>query len=332
MREPYRVDPDVPVATRYVRRRGRHGRHSTHARRSTHRRVGPDAGHDRHHRPRSGPAGARRPAGDVDRVDEDAPCDRGRRERHHRSDPGVGRPDGEPRRRGRHHPAGRGRGTRPRLPAMQVDLDRVRPDLAETIARHQIGLDAARPDAVERRRKVGRRTARENVADLVDEGSFVEYGALVIAAQRRRRSLDDLIARTPADGMIGGIGRVNGRPVPGSRRAVHRGVVRLHGARRNAGRAEPSQEGQAVRRRRRDAACRSCSSPKAGEDARATPTPSASAGSIAGRSTTSPGSAARCRSSASMPATASPATRRSWDAATWSSRPRTRTSAWADRR
>jgi acetyl-CoA carboxylase carboxyltransferase component len=91
-----------------------------------------------------------------------------------------------------------------------VDLDRIRPDLAETIARHDIGLDAARPDAVERRRKVGRRTARENVADLVDDGTFVEYGALVIAAQRRRRSLEDLIARTPADGMIGGIGRVNG--------------------------------------------------------------------------------------------------------------------------
>ena len=91
-----------------------------------------------------------------------------------------------------------------------VDLDRIRPDLAESIERHQIGLDAARPDAVQRRRKVGRRTARENVADLVDEGSFVEYGAMVIAAQRRRRTLEDLIARTPADGMIGGIGRVNG--------------------------------------------------------------------------------------------------------------------------
>ena len=92
----------------------------------------------------------------------------------------------------------------------QVDLDRIRPDLAESLARHAIGLDAARPDAVDRRRAVGRRTARENVADLVDDGSFVEYGAVVIAAQRRRRTLDDLIARTPADGMIGGIGRVNG--------------------------------------------------------------------------------------------------------------------------
>lgn len=94
--------------------------------------------------------------------------------------------------------------------AAAVDLDRVRPDLAETLQRHRVGLDEARPDAVARRRAVGRRTARENVADLVDPGSFVEYGPVVIAAQRRRRDVADLIARTPADGMIGGIGTVNG--------------------------------------------------------------------------------------------------------------------------
>jgi acetyl-CoA carboxylase carboxyltransferase component len=95
-------------------------------------------------------------------------------------------------------------------PVIAADVDRIRPDLAESLDRHRVGLDPARPDPVARRRAVSRRTARENVADLVDEGSFVEYGPLVIAAQRRRRSLDDLIARTPADGMIGGIGRVNG--------------------------------------------------------------------------------------------------------------------------
>jgi acetyl-CoA carboxylase carboxyltransferase component len=90
-----------------------------------------------------------------------------------------------------------------------VDLDRVRADLAEVVARHEIGLDGARPDAVARRRATGQRTARENVADLCDPDSFVEYGPLVIAAQRRRRSLDDLMARTPADGLVGGIGTVN---------------------------------------------------------------------------------------------------------------------------
>jgi acetyl-CoA carboxylase carboxyltransferase component len=85
-----------------------------------------------------------------------------------------------------------------------------RDDLREVIDRHALGLDDNRPDAVARRRAKGRRTARENLADLVDAGTFVEYGPLVIAAQRRRRSVDDLIQSTPADGLVGGIGDVNG--------------------------------------------------------------------------------------------------------------------------
>ncbi|RZV43526.1 MAG: biotin carboxylase [Acidimicrobiales bacterium] len=84
-----------------------------------------------------------------------------------------------------------------------------RADLAEVRERHDIGRDAARPDAVAKRRERGRRTARENLADLVDPGSFVEIGPLAIAAQRRRRDIDDLIAKTPADGLVGGIGTVN---------------------------------------------------------------------------------------------------------------------------
>jgi len=91
-----------------------------------------------------------------------------------------------------------------------VDLDHVRPDLAEVQRRHERTKDAARPDAVERRRQMGQRTARENVEDLCDPGTFVEYGPLVIAAQRRRRSVEDLVARTPADGLVAGVGRVNG--------------------------------------------------------------------------------------------------------------------------
>ncbi len=93
--------------------------------------------------------------------------------------------------------------------AEDLDLDRVRPDLAEVFERHATGLDAARPEAVARRRKTGQRTARENVEELCDPGSFVEYGPLVIAAQRRRRSVDDLIRNTPADGMLAGVGTVN---------------------------------------------------------------------------------------------------------------------------
>jgi acetyl-CoA carboxylase carboxyltransferase component len=88
-----------------------------------------------------------------------------------------------------------------------------RADLLEVRARHEVGLDAARPDAVERRRRRGQRTARENVDDLLDDGSLVEYGPVVIAAQRRRRALDDLIARTPADGLVAGVGTVGGHPV-----------------------------------------------------------------------------------------------------------------------
>jgi acetyl-CoA carboxylase carboxyltransferase component len=85
-----------------------------------------------------------------------------------------------------------------------------RADLAELLERRALTRDEARPDAVERRHGAGRRTARENIADLVDPGSFVEYGALAIAAQRARRELDELLARTPADGLVAGVGRVNG--------------------------------------------------------------------------------------------------------------------------
>ncbi len=92
----------------------------------------------------------------------------------------------------------------------QVDLDFIRPDLAEVHERHEIGFDAARPNAVARRRKTRQRTARENVADLCDPGTFVEYGPVVVAAQRRRRTIEDLIKNTPADGLVTGLATVNG--------------------------------------------------------------------------------------------------------------------------
>ncbi len=87
-----------------------------------------------------------------------------------------------------------------------------RADLRAVRERHEIGLDAARVDAVAQRHERGRRTARENLADLLDAGSFVEYGPLVFAAQERRRSREELIARTPADGLVGGVGEIDGRP------------------------------------------------------------------------------------------------------------------------
>ena len=93
----------------------------------------------------------------------------------------------------------------------------IRPELAELQSRVGATLDAGRPQATERRHEAGRRTARENVEDLCDDGSFEEYGRFVIAAQRARRSTDDLIANTPADGLIAGIGRVNGHLFPPAR-------------------------------------------------------------------------------------------------------------------
>ena len=86
----------------------------------------------------------------------------------------------------------------------------VRPELAELRTRVAATLDPGRPAATERRHAAGRRTARENIEDLCDPGSFEEYGRLVVAAQRARRSTEDLIANTPADGLIAGIGLVNG--------------------------------------------------------------------------------------------------------------------------
>jgi acetyl-CoA carboxylase carboxyltransferase component len=70
--------------------------------------------------------------------------------------------------------------------------------------------DEGRPEAVARRRKSGKRTARENIAALVDEGSFVEYGALALAAQRQARTIEELVKISPADGIVCGIASVNG--------------------------------------------------------------------------------------------------------------------------
>ncbi len=95
-----------------------------------------------------------------------------------------------------------------------IDLDIIRPDLREAWERHAIGLDELRPEAVERRRRSGQRTVRENIADLCDAESFIEYGALILAGQRRRRSLEELIKLSPADGLVAGIGNVNSAMFP----------------------------------------------------------------------------------------------------------------------
>ncbi len=84
-----------------------------------------------------------------------------------------------------------------------------RPDLQRVQQRHAKTHDASRAAAMEKRHALGLRSARENIADLCDAGSFIEYGALAVAAQRSRRSEEDLISNTPADGMVTGIGSIN---------------------------------------------------------------------------------------------------------------------------
>jgi acetyl-CoA carboxylase carboxyltransferase component len=109
-----------------------------------------------------------------------------------------------------------------------------RQDLLRLQQRGALLTDAARPEAMARRHASGLRSARENVTDLLDPGSFTEYGALAVAAQRSRRSLDDLQRNTPADGLITGTGCVDGRR--------WRAGLRLHGAGRHPGHEQPCQE------------------------------------------------------------------------------------------
>jgi acetyl-CoA carboxylase carboxyltransferase component len=106
----------------------------------------------------------------------------------------------------RSNQAGSGAQISEHAPVSEVD----REDLAEVLARRSLTRDEARREAIDRRHARGGRSARENVEDLVDPGSFVEYGRFAIAAQRGRRELDDLIANTPADGLLGGTARING--------------------------------------------------------------------------------------------------------------------------
>lgn len=91
-----------------------------------------------------------------------------------------------------------------------TEEENMRPELLELIQRLALGLDENRPEAVEKRKKKNQRTARKNIDDLCDKDSFIEYGALNIAAQQRRRSFEDLIKNTPTDGLITGIGTING--------------------------------------------------------------------------------------------------------------------------
>lgn len=104
--------------------------------------------------------------------------------------------------------------------AQAIDPDAIRADLAALQARLALLADAARPEAMARRHATGLRSARENLSDLFDGGTFQEVGGLAIAAQRGRRTLDDLRANTPGDGMVAGIGPVHAAQLGPERASV----------------------------------------------------------------------------------------------------------------
>jgi acetyl-CoA carboxylase carboxyltransferase component len=95
--------------------------------------------------------------------------------------------------------------------ASAVSASGKRADLEQLRLRQELLRDESRSEAVAKRHAKGQRTARENVADLIDDGTFVEYGSFGVAAQRSRRSEEDLIANTPADGLITGIAKINSK-------------------------------------------------------------------------------------------------------------------------
>ena len=93
------------------------------------------------------------------------------------------------------------------------DPDSIRPDVAEVLHFHSLTKDEARKEAAAKRHSAGKRTARENIADLVDPGSFFEYGPIVTAARLRQDTIEELeqrVIKTAADGMVMGVARVNG--------------------------------------------------------------------------------------------------------------------------
>jgi acetyl-CoA carboxylase carboxyltransferase component len=151
-----------------------------------------------------------------------------------------------------------------------------------------------------RRHASGLRSARENVADLLDAGSFTEYGAFAVAAQRSRRSLDDLQRQTPADGLVCGTGTVGGRPV----------AVLAYDYTVLAGTQGMNNHAKSDRCSswRRASACPSCGSPKAAAAGRAMSTGPAWPACTAPPSAASRRCRAWCRASASWPGAALPAT------------------------
>jgi len=91
------------------------------------------------------------------------------------------------------------------------DTERDEVDLEATL--HQLtatrghALEMGGPDKIQRQHARGRLTARERIERLLDRDSFVEMGLLAHSA------VQGMADRTPADGVICGYGRIEGRRV-----------------------------------------------------------------------------------------------------------------------
>lgn len=82
--------------------------------------------------------------------------------------------------------------------------------LGQVEAARGLRRDAARPEAVARQHALGKLTARERIAQLLDPDTFEETGALV---EPGRNTADTEDLQAPGDGVITGFGLIGGRPI-----------------------------------------------------------------------------------------------------------------------
>ena len=79
--------------------------------------------------------------------------------------------------------------------------------------RQALSLDSHRSEALAKRHAKGYCSARENLAKLCDPDTFQEYGQFAVAAQRQRHDYQTLKTTSAADGIITGIGQINGQAI-----------------------------------------------------------------------------------------------------------------------
>jgi acetyl-CoA carboxylase carboxyltransferase component len=90
-----------------------------------------------------------------------------------------------------------------------TDLNTPSKALASVDQRKRKTLDTARAQARDKRVAKGYRTARENLNDLCDTDSFIEYGQFAVAAQRQRKDYEELQSTTAGDGILTGLATIN---------------------------------------------------------------------------------------------------------------------------